>query len=61
MQPASHLPNPHESMLRRTELNASMITIYPCIKKECNLLHVYQWMIDDIIHVYDVQCSKIAS
>lgn len=33
---------------------------YPCIKKECNLLHVYQWM-DDIIHVYDVQCSKIAS
>ena len=32
---------------------------YPCIKKECNLLHVYQW-IDDIIHVY-VRCSKIAS
>src|SRR5690349_3347948 len=32
---------------------------YPCIKKECNLLHVYQW-IDDIIHVY-VQCSKITS
>lgn len=49
-------------MLRRTELNASMIiTIYPYIKKECNLLHVYQWMIDDIIHVYDVQCSKIAT
>ena len=32
---------------------------YPCIKKECNLLHVYQW-VDDIIHVY-VQCSKITS
>ena len=25
------------------------------------ILHVYQWMIDDIIHLYDAQCSKIAT
>jgi hypothetical protein len=50
-------------MLRRTELNASMIiTIYPYIKKErMQFITCLSMMIDDIIHVYDVQCSKIAT